>query len=70
MGVIKVAEDGTRTYEEHFQAYVENEQKIRELYGTKAAAMQSGVHLASLESAVDDTVESFKNWSSFVVNIA
>ena len=70
LGVIKVAEDGTRTYEEHFQAYVENEQKLQELYGTKTAAMQSGVHLASLESAADDTVESFENWSSFIVSIA
>lgn len=70
LGAIKVTEDGTRTYEEHFQAYVENEKKLQELYSTRAAAMQAGVHLASLESATDDTVESFKNWSSFVVSIA
>lgn len=70
LGAIKVAEDGTRTYEEHFQAYVENEKKLQELYSTRAAAMQAGVHLASLESATDDTVESFKNWSSFVVSVA
>lgn len=70
LGVIKVAEDGTRTYEEHFQAYIENEQKLQELYSTKTAAMQSGVHLASLESTADDAVESFENWSSFIVSIA
>lgn len=70
MGVIEVAEDGSRAFEQHFQAYIENEQKLQQLFGTKNAAMQAGVHLASLDSAIDDTIETSKNWSSFVVSFA
>lgn len=65
-----IEEDGKLIYETHFQAFLENEQQLQQLYGTKSAAMQSGVYLASLESALDDTIEGFENWTAFAVSLS
>ena len=68
--IVDTDEDGTYEIEKHLQAYIQAEQQLQQIFGTKKAAMQSGINLASLQSSVDDSFSSIEGYSDLVLQLS
>ena len=62
-------ETGKISLEQHVLDYLKAEQQLQEIYGTKQAAMQTGISLASMSSTKDDDIQSISGFTSLMVKM-
>ena len=67
--VTKNEETGKISLEQHVLDYLKAEQQLQEIYGTKQAAMQTGISLASMSSTKDDDIQSISGFTSLMVKM-